>query len=217
MSDIRPDATANAAGDAVPSGSAQGAVTGSSQARSTGSVSAGPGSSAEATSTGSFHAGLPARVGEVYRREVDRTHRSLLAAWVTFAVTFGALRAITYLIRQDLGPFGNVSIGSAHIHHYVWGIALLMLAGLVNLVVDSARYNVWLGAVYGCACALIIDEYALLLNLRDVYWSQEGRISVDVALGVIAVSGIYLSAATFWNRAGREVVRSAKQLRTGHD
>ena len=78
-----------------------------------------------------------------------------------------------------------------------------MLVGLVSLIVDSPRYNPWLGAAYGVGCALVIDEYALLLNLSDVYWSRQGRVSVDVALGVLAVSGVYLTAAHFWNHIVR--------------
>ncbi len=149
------------------------------------------------------------RLHDAYE-EVDRTHRSLLLAWIAFAVTFGLLRALTYSIKQGVGPFGDIAVGGVHLHHYVWGIALLMLVGFVSLVVDSPRYNPHLGVLYGIACALIIDEYALLLELRDVYWAEEGRISVDVALGVIAVLGIYVSAASFWRRVTREVGRSVR-------
>ncbi len=152
------------------------------------------------------------RIHEAYD-EVDRTHRSLLLAWVAFAVTFGVLRALTYSIKQGVGPFGDIAVGGVHLHHYVWGIALLMLVGFISLVVDSPRYNPHLGVLYGIACALIIDEYALLLNLRDVYWSEEGRISVDVALGVIAVLGIYVSAASFWRRVTSEVGLSVRPHR----
>ena len=124
------------------------------------------------------------------------------------AVTFGAIRALTYAIHHGVGPFGDVSVGGAHLHHYVWGIGLLMAVGLVSLIVDSPRFNPWLGLAYGVGCALVVDEFALLIDLRDVYWSTEGRSSVDAALLVIAALGAYLSAATFWRRATREVAHS---------
>jgi hypothetical protein len=154
---------------------------------------------------------LGGRIADAYHEEVDRTHRSLLLAWVGFAVTFGLLRALTYAIHEGVGPFGDISIGGAHLHHYVWGIALLMAVGLFSLIVDSPRYNPWLGLVYGVGSALVLDEWALLLNLRDVYWADEGRVSVDAAIGCLAVLGIYLSAASFWRRATREVTHPSHE------
>jgi len=151
-----------------------------------------------------------------YAEDVDRTRRSLLMAWATFALTFGLLRALTYAIHEDLGPFHDIAIGGAHLHHYVWGIAVLMLVGLVSLIVDTPRYNPWLGAAYGLGCALVVDEYALLLNLSDVYWERKGRVSVDVALGVIAVLGLYLTAAHFWNHIVRLLLGDARARATGH-
>ncbi len=88
-----------------------------------------------------------------------------------------------------------------------------MAVGLVSLIVDSPRYNPWLGLVYGGASALVVDEFALLLNLRDVYWTTEGRISVDLALGLIALAAVYFAATSFWRRLGHEVVAWARALR----
>ena len=156
----------------------------------------------------SVRAPLRRRLHDAYDQEIDRTRQSLLVAWLAFAVTFGAIRALTYAIHHGVGPFGDVSVGGAHLHHYVWGIGLLMAVGLVSLIVDSPRFNPWLGLAYGIGCALVIDEFALLIDLRDVYWSTEGRSSVDAALLVIAALGAYLSAATFWRRVTREVVHS---------
>jgi hypothetical protein len=146
-----------------------------------------------------------------YVSEVDRTHRSLLNAALTFALTFGLLRALTYGIREDWLPWGNIVTGGLHIHHYVWGVALLLVLGLVTLVVDSPHLNPWLGALYGVAAALVIDEFALLLNLRDVYWTTEGRLSVDLALGTMALAAIYFAATSFWRRLGRELLRSVRR------
>lgn len=85
------------------------------------------------------------------------------------------------------------------------------MLGLVNLIVDQPRHNVWLGGGYGVAAALVIDEFALLLNLRDVYWTGEGRIRIDVALGLIALSLVYTAATSFWRALGREITRRLKR------
>lgn len=154
---------------------------------------------------------LPHRLHDAYD-EIDRTHRSLLFAWLAFGVTFGLLRALTYAIHEGVGPFGDITVGGAHIHHYVWGIALLMGVGLVSLIVDTPRYNPWLGIAFGAGCALVLDEYALLLNLRDVYWANEGRVSVDVTIGALTALGVYLSASTFWRRATHEIADALLRL-----
>ena len=158
---------------------------------------------------------LRRRLHDVYDAQRDRTRQSLLVAWLAFAVTFGALRALTYAVHHGVGPFGDVSVGGTHVHHYVWGIGLLMAVGLGSLIVDSPRYNPWIGLAYGVGCALVIDEFALLIDLRDVYWSNEGRSSIDAALLVIAALGSYLSAATFWQGAANEIAHSLRRRRGG--
>jgi hypothetical protein len=162
------------------------------------------------------HSELVDHVREAYSEEVDRTHQSLLMAWVAFGATFGLLRALTYAIRQDLLPWGNVVAGDVHLHHYLWGVGLLLLVGLVSLIVDTPRYNPWLGTAYGVGAALVIDEFALLLNLEDVYWEDEGQISVTVALAFVFVLGCYLLAASFWRRLGREVGSQLHAPKSSH-
>ncbi len=159
---------------------------------------------------------LRTRLRAAYEDEIDRTHRSLLLAWAGFAVTFGLLRALTYGIRHDLVPWGNVTPGGLHIHHYVWGIGLLLLVGLISLVVDSPRYNPWLGLVYGVGAALVIDEFALLLNLRDV---QENVITLLPALGVASMRAIsdaleipYGEFLRLWNELPLEDAAVAARL-----
>lgn len=118
--------------------------------------------------------------------------RGLVLAWFGFTVTFGLMRLLTWLIHIDVAGVGDVSAGGIHIHHYVWGILLLLVVGAVGLVERSPRVRTWLGLGYGVGAALIIDEAALLLSLEDVYWDDEGGISIALALIVIGVAGSLL-------------------------
>jgi hypothetical protein len=132
---------------------------------------------------------------------LDRTSQIGLVGWSTFTATFAGARALTHAIRANRGPFRNVSIGGEHLHHYLWGIALVAGSGGLSLSLPpSEDLATRLAAVYGAGAALVVDEFALLLNLEDVYWTREGRISVNLGVGVIAVVGTYLAAIPFWRR-----------------
>ncbi|MGG7380778.1 hypothetical protein ACQ7B2_19195, partial [Escherichia coli] len=87
---------------------------------------------------------------------------------------------LTTAIRTQRLPLHDITAGDVHIHHYLPGIALLTVAGGIG-VRGSDKVNVHcvLGATYGTGCALITDELPLLLNLRDVYWTPEGRWALD--------------------------------------
>jgi len=129
-----------------------------------------------------------------YLEELTRDEQAVLMSWLGFTGTFGLLRTITYSIRKGVGPFRNLSVGGAHLHHYMWGIGLL--AGVGAIAVhgeDRRRKHPVVAGAYGTALALIVDEFALLLDLKDVYWAKEGRISVDIAVGLISSVGTALA------------------------
>jgi hypothetical protein len=141
---------------------------------------------------------LHRRRREAYRT-LDRKSQIALVSWTGFTVTFAAVRALTWAIRNDVGPLRNVSLGGAHVHHYMWGILLLGTSGGAALSIPPTQESTTtLAAVYGVGAALVVDEFALLLDLKDVYWAREGRISVDIGVGVISVVGSYLAAIPFW-------------------
>ena len=122
----------------------------------------------------------------------ERRERLFLAS-LGFLVTFAIVRVITHLIRAGIGPFHNVSSGGLHIHHLVWGILLLLVVGYVWLIEQGTGSN-WLASAsaiaYGVGAALTLDEFALWLNLQDVYWTGPGRVSVDAV--VIFAAGLSL-------------------------
>ena len=131
----------------------------------------------------------------VFREELDPRQRSALLSWLAFTTTFGAVRGITYSIKEGKGPFRNLSVGGAHLHHYMWGIG--MLSGVGGIAVhgeDTRRRHPAVALAYGTGLALIVDEFALLVDLKDVYWAKQGRISVDLGIGASSLAGTYLAA-----------------------
>ena len=147
------------------------------------------------------------RVVAAYQQHVDYRREAALRMWVAFIATFLFLRLLTYGIRYHFLPFHNVvTPGGLHIHHFVWGICIVLIVGFLGITVNSPRLHVWLAPLFGIGAALIIDEFALWLNLRDVYWEREGRISVDVAILIAASFGLYYAADRFWN----DVVKEAR-------
>ncbi len=132
------------------------------------------------------HTGLGALVHE---HIPDRPRRRLLLASIGFFITFACVRLLTWSIHHEIGPFHDIQVGGRHIHHLVWGITLLIAVGfgwLIELGTGSSGTSIFasrlMALLYGTGAALTLDEFALWLNLRDVYWSREGRASVEVAL-----------------------------------
>jgi hypothetical protein len=159
---------------------------------------------------------LPARLRAVYKQHVDYRRESALRVFVSFIVTFLLIRALTYGIRYQILPIRNVVTSSGlHIHHFVWGIFILLLVGFIALSVNQARWHPLLAIAYGIGAALVLDEFALWLNLQDVYWAKEGRSSLDVVIVFAALIGLYLAAYRFWHEAVREVRETFRELLAG--
>lgn len=119
---------------------------------------------------------------------------------VAFLVAFGCVRVYTHAARQGKGP-GNLSVGGRRIHHMVPGIFLLLGAGFVSIAIESEMpFWLWwlLPTAFGVGAALVLDEYALWLNLRDVYWTQEGRRSIDAVIIAAALAAMVALGAPFW-------------------
>jgi hypothetical protein len=121
--------------------------------------------------------------------DVHPTRRGLVLAWWTFTATFGFLRLLTWLIHVHVEGLGNVSAGGIHLHHYLYGILLLIGVGFAGLIERNDRWHAWMGAAFGLGLALVVDEIALLVELKDVYWTGQGGISVAVAVILIGLAG----------------------------
>ncbi len=128
----------------------------------------------------------------------------LMWCLISFIVTFFVTRTIVRYIRHNAGNEGphkwwqprNISgSGGLHIHHAVIGVILVMVSGvtMVTLAVDGGVPEFTVAAVFfGSGAALVLDEFALILHLEDVYWSEDGRSSVDAVFAAIAVTGLLI-------------------------
>jgi len=107
---------------------------------------------------------------------------------------FGFIRTSAHMIRAQVSWWpGNVEVGGTHIHHMVWGIITLMITGWIAIAIDpGSPGREILAVLFGIGTGLTLDEFALWLNLRDVYWEKEGRRSIDAVIiaGVVAASAV---------------------------
>jgi len=135
----------------------------------------------------------PSEVKQAFHEELHPGQQSALVSWVAFTATFAVVRGITYSIKDGRGPLHDVSVGGLHLHHYMWGILTVSTVGGVAIRgEDRLRRHPLVATAYGVGLALIVDEFALLLNLKDVYWARQGRASVDLAIGLISTTGSVL-------------------------
>lgn len=106
------------------------------------------------------------------------------------------IRTSARLIRMDVAWWpGNVETSSGlHIHHLVWGIVTIMATGfaMFSFQPDSPWVEV-LAVLFGIGCGLTLDEFALWLHLEDVYWTAEGRSSVDAVIVATIVGGMVVA------------------------
>jgi hypothetical protein len=132
----------------------------------------------------------PAEVKQAFHEELHSEQQSALISWLAFTGTFATVRAITHRIKDGEGSLHNISVGGIHLHHYMWGILTVSVVGGVALRGDDRlRRHPIVATAYGAGLALIVDEFALLLDLEDVYWAKQGRESVDLAIGLISSTG----------------------------
>ena len=155
------------------------------------------------------------RAGDLIRRHIsDTPRRRILLSSFAFFVTFAGVRALTWSIHNGIGPFHDIHMGGRHIHHLVWGILLLLVVGYGWMIDAGGEATSWrlagrrlLCIFYGAGAALTLDEFALWLNLRDVYWAREGRASLDAVVLFSALLLVGVSGAPLWRGLVRELGR----------
>ncbi|RNL83959.1 hypothetical protein [Halostreptopolyspora alba] len=120
----------------------------------------------------------------------------LFSFFVAFVAGFLFIRLSVRLIRAGVRWWpGNLRHGDLHIHHVVVGVALMLFGGVAALLIaDRESVSIVVAAsMFGLGAALVLDEFALILHLRDVYWTEQGRTSVDAVFVAIALTGLLLS------------------------
>lgn len=136
-----------------------------------------------------------ASIANDYRVQiVDQGEQPALVMLVAFGVTFAITRFVTHSIRSGRYSWlGNVEAGDTHIHHLVWGISLLLVSGLLAIAVEPPLEVT--AVTFGIGAALTLDEFALWLHLEDVYWSEQGRQSIDAVIVFAMVASFMVVGA----------------------
>jgi len=135
--------------------------------------------------------------------EASRTETVLFNLLAGFLGSFALVRLSTLGIRDEWGPFRNVSVGGHHIHHFVPGILLAFASGTTALLTDDPALEERLAVTTGIGMGMTFDEAALLLDLRDVYWTREGLLSVQLSLGATAILSIAILTHRMLRRGER--------------
>jgi hypothetical protein len=144
---------------------------------------------------------IVASVGSEFQTEIVDTGR--LAAFVFFVGllgTFGFIRTSTWMIRKQVSWWpGNVQVGGTHVHHLVWGIFLMMIFGYVGIVLQpDSPWREIVTALFAIGMGLTLDEFALWLELKDVYWSKDGRKSIDAMIVAGSLAGLIVVGFSSW-------------------
>jgi hypothetical protein len=132
----------------------------------------------------------------------DRGQRAGFVLLGAFLLSFLFIRTSARLIRNPKITWWPGSVetkGGLHLHHLVWGIVLLMVSGFLNFVLapSSPGFEV-LAALFGIGAGLTLDEFALWIHLEDVYWTNEGRSSIDAVVVATVLGGlVVLGVAPF--------------------
>jgi hypothetical protein len=141
-------------------------------------------------------------------QEGSTRENAMLNLLGSFTIAWAIIRLSTHTIRRRgrFGPFGDLVVGRHHIHHFVPGIAIAFLSGGASVVGRSASLDRWLAIPFGTGVALTLDESALLLKLDDVYWTEEGIVSVQISLAVVSMLSALALALRVLRRGERAVL-----------
>jgi hypothetical protein len=139
---------------------------------------------------------LAADLVQGYRTHIVASHKQpLFLLLLGFISSFVFIRISVRMIRARVRWWpGNITPGGLHIHHMVFGVGALLVAGIgVFATAGSRPWIDWFGLLFGIGCGLVLDEFALILHLEDVYWSEQGRKSVDAVILGILITGLLLT------------------------
>ncbi len=131
-----------------------------------------------------------------YQRHIVDAHKQpLFLLLVGFILSFVGIRFSVRMIRAEVRWWpGNITPGGLHIHHMVFGLGFLLVGGIGVFATNGGHPWIdWFGLAFGIGCGLVLDEFALILHLDDVYWSAQGRKSVDAVIFGILFTALLLT------------------------
>jgi hypothetical protein len=135
-----------------------------------------------------FRLDVPARFLDV------RGQRDGFVLLAAFLLSFLFIRTSARMNRSPRFAWwpGSVTTDSGlHLHHLVWGIGLLLLSGFLNFATQpGSPWSEVLAAAFGIGAGFTLDEFALWIYLRDVYWTEEGRSSFDAVVVAALIGGL---------------------------
>jgi hypothetical protein len=143
-------------------------------------------------------------------QDAPAQENALFNLFGSFVISLLASRAIAFGLRdrRRLGPFRNVRLGRRHIHHFVPGIALAFISGAIAIVTRNEDLEPKLALLFGTGMGMTMDEAALLLELDDVYWTEEGLLSVQVGAGLASLLAALAIGLRFLRRGEERVLTS---------
>jgi hypothetical protein len=143
-------------------------------------------------------------ISNTYQRHIiDPGKERAFWLLVAFLLTFLVVRTITHMIRANKGPFHNISAKGKHIHHLVPGI--ILISGYCSISLHLHHTLILDSVAFGVGAALTLDEFALWLNLADVYWSKQGRDSVDAVIIMATVASLVVLGPGFWKDIFKDI------------
>jgi hypothetical protein len=147
-------------------------------------------------------AGLLDDLQTAYDRGIQAPGKELhFLVLMAFLLSFGFIRSSAHMIRAQVSWWpGNVETSSGtHIHHLVWGILLLLVFGYLGITTEpDSPWGEIMAALFGVGMGLTLDEFALWLNLEDVYWQEKGRQSIDAVIVTALLLALTLIGLQFW-------------------
>ena len=159
---------------------------------------------------------LTASISSVYQEGiVDAGKEPAFLFFVSFLLSWGFIRTSAHMIRAQVSWWpGNVEVGGTHIHHLVWGICTVLITGWISIAFDPGSPGKEIVAIlFGFGTGLTLDEFALWLELKDVYWSEDGRKSIDAVVVAAIIGGfgilgfaVFVDVADDAERAVKAVV-----------
>ena len=149
------------------------------------------------------------RLERTWRREIREVgNEARILSAIAFLIAFAVTRLLTHFLFATSGG-GGIVVGPLHVHHMVFGLILMLVSGILdtNGVLERTR-----AILFGVGAALVLDEFALILNLADVYWRPEGRESIDAVVIFASVLWITVLGRGFWREAWSVLLRGERAV-----